>query len=308
MDHDLNENVIALARENIDAGRIVEPRVFYDSLVMPTTAGIIAQGNPDVFRNGEQFPIRITHMLAAYRPSSNAVSGNPDERIIQRANLRISQHDHFYMNRDFVPLPLWSNVVVAGHEILQQQTATWHFDRPFIVATRDSMLVRLVLEFATASGIRTGGVSFTGYGLVSKQPIFVGATASLTGIAPVQLPTDRFRNDGAEPWVITDMAISCTAEDTASGAGDIRQMRLQVRQVGNGTNADWCVGPIGAVPLPECPAVLFGKTTGRAVTHQIPGGGWLWEPGEGVTIEATESVASGGESLAIGLLGHIEVV
>lgn len=307
MDHDLTENVIALARENISAGRIIEPRVFYDSLTMPATAGQIVQGNPDVFRNGEQFPVRITHILAAYRPTSNEVSSNPDERILQRANLRISQHDHFYMNRNFVPLPLWSNVVVAGPDVLQRQTATWHFMQPFIIATRDTMLVQLVLEFAVASGARTAGVSFMGYGLVSKQPIFVGATAELTNLVPATLPTDRFRNDGAEPWVITDMVISCSAESTASGAGDIRQLRLQLRQVGNGTNADWCVGPIGAVPLPQCPAFLFGKTTGRALVHRIPGDGWLWEPGEGVSVEATESVTSNECRLAIGMLGHIEV-
>ncbi len=106
------------------------------------------------------------------------------------------------------------------------------------------------------------------------------------------------------------MAVHVAAElGTANPEGNINRVRINIRQVGNGTNAQWFSGPQVPVPIDLMQATLMGPTTGRAVVHEFPGDGLLWEPAEGITV-ATRNI--GGDQnfdsvLVLALLGYIMV-
>lgn len=302
--------LVALASKNVREGIIEEPRAYYDTMTLVADE-VETPGNPDVFINGEQFPVVITQLSAAIRPDFAANPPNPtlDERFIQRMGLRLSFHDQYYQSRDFVAVPLWLNKVVAAADLVTQGSSAWTFDRPFVLSARDSLRVEVALESVPASPRRVT-VSVTGTGMLSKRPYFLSSTLLLDSTIPRVLPTQGFRNDGAEPIAVTDMAIHCGAErDAAVGQGDVRQLRINVRQIGNGTQADWLQGPTVPLPLAQMPAVLAGYTSGRAVVHRFPGKGLLWEPGEGITVDAVALDASVVNfELAISLSGYISVV
>jgi len=176
------------------------------------------------------------------------------------------------------------------------------------------MNVAVALEEDPGATARRVAVSFTGIGMLSRRPYFLESDASVGDLNQVILPTDNFRTDGAEPVIITDMAINCSAllNDPDTDLGDVRMVRVQVRQVGNGTNADWFTGPIGVTPpLPQCPAALLGMLTGRCIVHEFPGDGLLWEPGEGLSVEMAELPGStrdaAGIRMAIGFFGFVSV-
>ena len=66
------------------------------------------------------------------------------------------------------------------------------------------------------------------------------------------------------------------------------------------------VGPTNLIP-----AQLLGVLSGRAVVHKLPGDGLIWEPGEGIAVEA-QGLVGGGEVLNqsflnIAALGYITV-
>lgn len=305
--------LVALASKNIREGIIEEPRVYYDTFVLQADQ-IETPSKPDIFINGEQFPVVITHMAAAIRPDYTQAVPNPtlDERYIQRMGLRLTFHDQYYQSRDFVPLPLWLNKVVAAGDLVTEGTSAWTLDRPFVLSARDSMRVTVALEAPNddLNDTRRATVSFTGTGMLSKRPYFLSQSVELSDTTPVVLPTQGFRNDGAEPVAITDMAVHLSGETNAASAqGDIRRVRVNVRQIGNGTQADWMEGPTVPAPLNECPASLLGVTSGRALIHRFPGKGLLWEPGEGVTMDAVALDPSVVDfELGVALLGYISVV
>jgi hypothetical protein len=298
--------LVNLAAKNVAKGVIEEPRTYFDSIFLLPN-GVVSDGDRNVFINGEQFPVRITHAAMAIRPDFQQGSGL-DERDIQRMGMRFTFHDQYYQSREFLPVPLWATKVVAGPAALASGFSSQTFDRPVILSARDSLRVQVALEAAPATP-RVVSVSFTGVGLLSKRPYFLGSEVELSDTAPVVLNTADFRNDGAEPIALTDWVIHCSSErDNATGAGDIRLVRVQVRQIGNGTGADWFVGPTSP-PLSQCPATLLGTTQGRAVVHQFPGEGLIWEPGEGIVVQGL-ALNSGveGLSLAVGLSGYICLV
>ncbi len=299
--------LVELASQNLENGVIEEPRVYYDVITLNQPSQV-TEGTPDVFINGEQFPVRITHLSAAIRPDFVGDTGL-DERFIQRMGLRLTFHDQFYMSRNFVAVPLWLSKCVAAADLVTQGTSTWVFDRPVILSARDSLRIEVQLEEAPTTP-RLVSVSFTGTGMLSKRPYFFSEDVELAGDGPIVLQTTQFRNDGAEPIALTDMAIHCGAEElNPVGQGDIRQLRLQVRQIGNGTQADWFQGPQTPAPLARMPAVLAGYSTGRAVVHRFPGKGLLWEPGEGITLDAQAlDVSVQDLNLAVSLSGYIMVV
>jgi len=304
--------LVALASKNVREGIIEEPRAFYDTFTLQADQ-VETVSHPDVFINGEQFPIVLTQLSAAIRPTFATQPPNPtlDERFIQRMGLRLSFHDQYYQSRDFVAVPLWLNKVVAAADLVTQGSSAWTFERPFVLSARDSLRVEVALESApAANNTRRVTVSAMGTGMLSKRPYFLSSSLELDSVVPRIMPTQGFRNDGAEPIAITDMAIHCGGESQAPvGQGDIRQLRLNVRQIGNGTQAEWLQGPTVPVPLAQMPAVLAGYTSGRAIVHRFPGKGLLWEPGEGITIDAVAlDPTVVGFELAVSLSGYISVV
>lgn len=319
------EYLIRTAQRNYCEGIVEEPRGFYDVIAVPPgDPGTIAPGNPDVFRNGEQFPIRLTHMVAAMRAIDTVDAAYGDPRQIQRVGLRMTFHDQAYMGDSipFAPLPLWANKVCTSVDVLTLGTASWRFDRPFILSARDSMRVQVALEAApAANNTRTITVSFSGIGILSRRPYFLSASAARSVAATTTLPTDDFRNDGTEPIVITDMTVHVSAESrNADPTGNITVARVQINQIGNGSRAEWFTGPLDVNgtgnPLPECPAMLLGiDTQAVGVVHRFPGDGLIWEPGEGIDIDlqgVNGGPAQGGQGaddafVAIGLFGYIAI-
>lgn len=293
---------------------IQEPRLFFDRV---TFDGVNARGlvSPDgIFSNGFKYPVQIQYIMAAMLETaddqSTPVIG--DERMVQRYGLRVLDHGSFFMNGDFIPLPLWHNQTTAGPDVVSQSSATWRFDRPFRLATRDSVEVKVNLEFATAT-TRTVSATFEGYGEISKVPyIFTGdvSIAAADGTNVVTIPPDFFKNEGLEPVVITTMTLTCGPDDADTDpTGDIRDLNVSFRQVGYGTNQDWVAGPVTPVVFPRIPAVLCGLSQGRCVVHKLPAEGWIWEPGEGVTIQVEQLFTPGraGEIVLIGMAGYILV-
>lgn len=305
MERDI-DHLIKLASENIDRGVIEEPRFFFDQI---TLTSILSKNDPNAFLNGEEFPVRITHAIFGFRtPDSGAI---PEERLLQKAGVRMVFHDQYYQSRQFAPVPLWASKVTTGPTALAQGFATYTFDRPVILSARDSLRVQVALEFEP-DGAKRISVGVHGVGLQSKRPYFFQSYRDVGDAIPIVLPTGDFRNDGAEPIGLTDLVISVSAPTgDFVGAGDIRTVRLQVRQVGNGTGRDWAGTPVlqaTGVPIPQMPAHLWGTTQGRAVVHRFPGEGLLWEPNEGVQMEAIAlDTDAEDKNLLICLAGYVSL-
>lgn len=305
------DEIVRLASHNLTHGVIEEPRGYFDVFTLNPT-GQPTNGTPEVFVNGEQFPVRLLWATFALVPQWDAtpVALGTDPRLIQRVGARFRFHDTFYMASDFAPCPLWINRVVGAADSVTQASSSIVFDRPVVLADRDSIRVEVQLQSAPTTP-RTVYVAFTGTGMVSKTPYFFEAEVELSDTIPQYLNPTGYRNDGVEPVALTTMVVKCSAEEEdASGVGDIRQLAINVRTIGNGTQADWFRGP-QTVPLTlnDIPAQLLGINTGSAIVHRFPGEGVLWEPGQGITIEM-EALNSVVEGLDVGvhLFGYISVV
>jgi hypothetical protein len=86
-------------------------------------------------------------------------------------------------------------------------------------------------------------------------------------------------------------------------------VHVGVRQVGNGTNADWVVGKPGTDNLAAAPA--WGSYSGRALVHRFPGQGLIWEPGEGIEVAINQELPRALDDTIsytnISLVGYIAV-
>lgn len=298
--------MVKLAAKNVAKGVIEEPRAYFDSFTL-LPDGVVSNGDRNTFINGEQFPVRLTHATFFVRPDFLQRSGF-DLRQMQRMGCRFTFHDQYYQSREFKPLPLWATKVVTGPQALTPAFSAYTFDRPVILSARDSLRVQVALESQPTSPRRVS-VSFTGVGLLSKRPYFLASEVDLADQAPTTLDTVDFRNDGTEPIALTDMVAHCGAEAfDPVGAGDIRQLRIQIRQIGNGTGADFYIGPTSPNPLSQMPAALLGTTQGIAIVHQFPGDGLIWEPGEGVVVQGIALDQSAELlNLAVALTGYISL-
>jgi hypothetical protein len=303
--------IVALSKRGfIRKGIINEPRVFYDVVELNANQ-TVTSGTPGVLINGEQFPIRLTHMLAsvAYLDSADAVD---PEINIQRIGMRLTFHNQNYMNSQLLPLPLWGNKVVAAAESVSFGTSHWDLvanGQPFILSARDTLIVSLHLNDAVspASAVPVN-VALTGFGALSKRPYLLNSQALLADLNPVNMTTVDFRNDGSEPIIITDITVNVAAEiESIDPTGSIGRISIQIRQVGNGTNANWFEGPPAPTGM-RMQATLMGVTSGRAVTHQFPGDGLLWEPGEGITLEGQLLGLDVTSRLTVGFSGYIMVL
>ena len=314
-DPDYVDYVVNLARGPVMRdGIITEPRAIFDQVTVDPN-GLETAGNPGVFINGEQFPLRLTHMLAAVRhlDTEDAVD---DQRNIQRIGLRMVFHDQFYMNRQFLPLPIWGNKVVAASDVVSFDTSAWDFvanGQPFVLSARDTLQVTVQLNAAAdpgAAAARPVTVLMTGFGMISKRPYVLDGQVDLEDLIATNLSTVDFRNDGSEPIVITDMTVNIAgALDATDPRGAISELSLNIKQIGNGTNALWFRGPQTPINVPNMPAQLCGVSSGRAVVHEFPGDGLIWEPGEGITIETQRiGTADFSSVLVMALIGYIMIV
>lgn len=302
---DKNLDLLKIAARNVCDGVLYEPRLYcalFDFSDAESVTSILAQ--PDIFRNGEQSPVRITHLVAAVRyepPEEQQPSFPPgDERAIQQYGMRVRAHDTFYMNPSYVPLPLWHNQVSAASDVVTRGQSSWRFAKPVIMGKRDTIEVKFALEspIPADSGTRRVSVAFSGVGLYSRRPKQLYSYVDVTtanGISTVSLPSDQFRNTGAEPLEIYEMSAAVAGLSLASDpVGEIRLGKLSVRLTGNGTNQRWTITQDTSVD-DLVPASLWSLTSGRAVVHKLPGegddAGWLWQPGVGLNIELSNLTA-----------------
>lgn len=328
--HEYEAYLVKMAEGNITDGVIYEPRAYSDMLpLLPLPQESF--GHQEVFRNGEDFPVVITHMTASTTLFEQDGETEQDERFIQQIGLYMKFHGQYYMNppQSFelnfggvisnlqvaAPLPAWVNKNVATSEAISRGTTTWRFPRPFILSVRDSLRVEVMTPY-TPDGTRFVTVSFTGIGAISRQVYQFNGTALLIDNSSVIIDAEQYINDGAEPVLITDMIVVTQPESgQVNTVGDARAVFIAVRQIGNGTGASWFNGPLNftvpgtGVVLPDnqLGGINAGPTTGRAVVHEFPRA-LIWEPGEGIDVIASSLSANTTDStLQIALLGYIAV-
>lgn len=296
---DVHQDLLRIAIDNSIEGRLYEPRLYSSVFDFTDAPRVLSMASaPEVFRNGEDVPVQITHLVSAIGYAAPEEQPLPfpigDERAIQRYGLRVKAHENYYMNPAYPALPLWHTENCAASDVVTRGQSGWEFARPVIMGPRDVFEVRVALESPILDpyddGItRSVSVSFRGVGLYSRQPRLLSGFATVTaamGVSTFIIPTDTLRNTGPEPIEIHEVTFAVSALSTASDpTGDIRLAKASIRLAGNGTGRRWTItDPAAADDL--VPMSLWGLTTGRAVIHRIPGNGWLWKPGVGVTIEA----------------------
>jgi hypothetical protein len=261
-----------------------------------------------VFRNNEDFPVQIKYLIFGTDFIEKQQNNIVDERYLARVGLRIRQHDHYYMSRQFVSMPLWSNVVSSAPISISNAGVTWRFTHPCVLSARDTLRVRVSLA-STPTTPRTVRVAFHGTGRLTSRPYFFESEIALSDTVQTTMDTSPFRNDGAEPIDLFMMVANVSAEAEANDpTGDSRAATIQINQIGNGTNADWFKGPVFPVAIPRPSFELLGSTLGRAIVHQLPGSGWIWEPGEGCEIDLSRlGTLPYDMPVSISMLGHISV-
>ena len=299
--------VLALFREaKISDGVIFEPRGYFDIIALDhTTSNVIVPGNGGSFYNSEQFPVRLTHLVAAVQTLA------ADERMLQRIGIRIRYHDAYYMAREPALIPLWSNTLTTIPDIVTPGVSVWDFEYPFILGQRDSLRVQVQDVEDAPNSSRAISVGFHGVGTKSKRPYFFSMPEPLvvTDTGVHVLDSTGFRSDGSEPIAVTGQAIQVASlTDASDPTGDTRAFAVQVRQIGNGTNRDWYQGPDTAPwNARGVPAAIAGVTGGRAIVHRLPGQGFLLMPGDGFIVDAEQFGISADLDIAVGIFGTIAV-
>lgn len=289
-----------LAARNVCDGKLYEPRI-YSQVFDFSQSGTLSPlySDEDVFRNGEQYPVRISHIVAMIRDDGGASGGSVDERLIQRYRFRARMLDTFYMNDEPIPMPLLHNQVCAASDIVTRGTSSWRFNHPFFMGGRDTLSVGVSLEYAVnaqTEGTIKIWVSFHGFGALSRRPKELHGYVTFVPTSPnvLTIPDGFFRNDGTEPLEIHSMSINVEPPTGSAGltnpSGNIRRALVRVQQVGNGTNQRWTRSTFTTTNV--VPAGLWGLTTGRAMVHALPFAadnqrGWIWEPNQGLQLEIT---------------------
>lgn len=306
------------AKQALEDRIIYEPRLFFDRIELNSTFEI--NGHPEVFRNGEAFPITLTHMTlwANDNPADDNASDVQDlRRAIQQNTLQLSYHEQVFPSTPAV-LPLFANKVVASGNVKGltdaeesvniprvQWTSGWDFaqyDKPFVLMARQS--IQLDLSFSgTLAGTATFAftVSFFGVGMLTgrdymfSETFLFGDDANQRGTRFVT-SSRSYRNDGMEPVLITDWVTSAPGNAQAgsgSGGGHRFHISCNARIVGGSTNAWWAHGPQLAVlgdtaPLTRSrddvdrPAFdLLGVSSGHAIVHKFSAP-LVWLPGDGL--------------------------
>jgi hypothetical protein len=328
--YEYQQYLLKLQESNVLDGVTNEPRLYFDTIQLGLPL-VEVTGHPDVFRNGEDFPVRITHVLMALdRLASDPQQSPVPPNLIQRVGVRLKFHDQYYMapysaapflqgvapgiaRQVFVTAPAWSLNSVSAADIVSDGASAWQFMRPFVLSVRDTLRVDVKLD-AAAEGAVPVTVSFTGIGMLSRKPFFFSGSILLHDAIRATISTENYQNDGTEPVLITNMTVNCAGDlISADPTGDISRVSVGVRQIGNGTNASWMRGPINDPPIvPDLvPATLLGQQSGRAIVHRLPGNGLLWAPGEGIVAQVQNldivDVLFVSAKINIGLLGYISV-
>jgi hypothetical protein len=305
-----NAYLVKLASDNIKSGIIYEPRVLFDEInAAPSPVQQFSGSN--IFKNGERFPYVLTHMTLFCGLLGADGATVIDESMIQRIGAQYRFHDQWYMNPQFTAAPNWITQPTALPPGVSQSTSSWKFEKPVLLGSRDTLKVQVGLVLPPEDGVVPVTVTVTGIGVSSMRPYFFSGTIGCSESRMVDIPTQAFLNDGAEPVLITDMIVNTSGEvGSDNPVGDTRNVRVQITQMGNGTGNRWFVGPTAPGPLGVCGAGL-GVYSGRCIVHQFPSE-LIWEPGEGIDIAVQlldQQLDTPGvlPVLAVALCGYITV-
>lgn len=319
-------DLIQFASKNRGDGVLIEPRFYYDTLDFTTLPGaeeadpytLVAQNSDSAaYTNGEQFPVRITHMVVS--PLHTPVTGESYKVIYQRPSgaqslwLRVERYSEYYMNESFIRATAWHNVQSAQPYNAAAGTVTHKFFQPLVLSARDSLRVDFEAVFPGATTMAVpiiGGesgpmpttlnpdnaapsifVQLTGVGMRSGQPYFLAGPARPTtdgGSRLFSVDPANLQNLGNEPIAVTEMTVNASLSveipegegSTTTVLSDVRFFRMRVRQQGNGTQAELFRGPVYPTPMERMPLSLFGTHLGDAVVHRLPGDGIQLDPGE----------------------------
>jgi hypothetical protein len=307
-------DVLAMADQHkvVCKGRYYEPRILYDSITLETSGASQQRFfDPNTFRNGEQWPLHVTHLVWAVRRRSAATT---DERLLQRVGLRLHWHDSYYMQDVLAPVPSWLNVRTGLPAPYDAAVSVWNFLRPILLPTRGSMAVHVSLETALGVGVtRRVAVAFHGKGADTKQARELSSfiDAGPTADADQRItPSTDYSNDGSEEIIIESMTVNVLGQsDVSTDVGDVRAARIRIGMENGGTGADF-TRTSGSSPAPGprgCPASLLGLDGGRAVVHKIPRGGWVLHPGRGFRAEARNVSAGSQIEISMGVVGYVVV-
>ena len=307
----LRARLVQLATGTIERGVLQEPRGYFDLIAVNNDPNILAQSEDGVFLNGENMPVRITHMTATLGYLDTDQGAVVDERLLQRVGMRMIWHNSNYMNPEFLPLPLWGNICTGTSPAIWESTCSWMFPVPFILSARDTMVVTVsIAQQPVAPATQTAYATLDGIGMLSGRPYLLSGRRELATTNEGSMNTGFFQNDGGEPIIVRGGTVHLgAATDQVDPTGDIRNLSIQVQQAGNGTSAQWFKGPVDPTPV-LMPAPLFGVTTGRAVVHRFPGDGMIWEPGESLNVQVQGLTANSPQDVvaAIGLFGYIVII
>ena len=325
-------NLIQFAARNRGEGTLVEPRFYYDVLNFQPYSDtaepyslVVGQSDPDSFKNSEQFPVRITHVVVS---PQHYLSGTAEGLIIQRPSaaqrlmLRLERYGEYYMNEMHMRSTAWHNVQNAPAQNVAMGTVTHTFAQPVVLSARDSLRVEFDLVYPTeqlctvpqpSPGTFTLNgdpasaafnpqidVQFTGVGILSGRPYFLAGPARRTSdsVRSVYVvDPSLLQNIGHEPIALTDMTVTGNSQyfDPQTDAllgylPDVRMFRIQVRQQGNGTQANWFRGPTFPEIIPRMPLALLGTHVSNSVVHRLPGDGIQLDPGEMIRVSGQNSV------------------
>lgn len=302
----------------VDAkGRRYEPRAYFQEFVFATDQEL-AFPDTTAWRNGEQFPVVITHITAAMRgnrdPDDAQYPQQGSPALINDYSMRIESHDTAYMSSSYLPLPAWHNVRNAASDVFGGSTSSWVFDHPCILGNRASFKVHVRLERAPVdaeggASTRRCSVKFDAIGINTGRPYQLGDALTLSSDSVGVFSSSRLQNVVGEPLRV----IGCTFALGSEAPGfmaDISQLRARIMVDGTGTSQSWTYGG-GVAPMPHeyVPVSLLGITSGLCVCHRVPGRGWLWEPGQGVdpTVKYDQLATrprEAEEAVMIGLIGY----
>lgn len=328
-------DLIQFASRNKGEGVLIEPRFYYDVINFETQGdGTTApyaltaqQSDPDSFKNGEQFPVRLTHLIVSPQHFPLNVEGGPGviyERpsTVQQLTLRVERYGEYYMNEQFIRASAWHNVQSAQPYNLASGTVTHKLFQPLVLSARDSLRIdfecvypgptNMFVPPPNAQQITINSfngenfeppsivVQLSGVGMRSGRPYMLSGPARPTTDAGQTLFTvdpSLLQNIGNEPIALTDMTVVGNSamraqgfEENVSGLlPDVRMFRMQVRQQGNGTQAQWFKGPMYPTPINRMPLALFGTHLGASIVHRFPGDGIQLDPGEVVRVTGQNS-------------------
>jgi hypothetical protein len=299
------------------------PRLVDSSGPSPDST-IVANSDPGAYVNAEQFPVRLTQMIVSVlpmiQPDNPEVLVYPALSDVQKVFLRVERYGEFYMSEIPLRAVNFANKNVAPPTSTGQGTVMHKFHTPVVLASRDSFRVEFSLSTplgynsvwfppygdgtlgqSGAAVIEPGNlrcnVQFAGVGMISGRPYVFGGEGTFVGGSWV-VDSAQMINASNEPVAITQVTASANfnvalvfnpifpdALPPGTFPADVRFMSIQIRQQGNGTQANWMRGPTNPVNITRMPLSLLGTDMGSAVVHEIPGDGLTLEPGETVRVQ-----------------------